>query len=267
MEIGLIGCGALGGGIARAVAAGAAGPGVVIGACLVRRRLEAARAVLPPGCRLTTDPEAFFAHPGQLVVEAAGQEAVRDLGERVLRHVDLMVTSVGALADDALRTRLEQAARRHGRRIWVPSGAIAGLDGIAAAAVGRLDRVEHVTRKPPLAWKGTQAEAAVDLDGLEQPLVLYEGSPRESARRFPANVNVQTAVGLAAGDLDATRVVVVADPTVQHNTHEIRVEGEFGRLTVRVENVPTDNPKTGLLTIFAVVKALRRLQSPLFVGL
>jgi len=267
VRVGLIGCGALGSGILRAVRQGLAGPQVEVVACLVRSRVDAARALAGPGCRVTSDPDAFFREALDLVVEAAGQQAVRQYGQRALARCDLLLTSSGALADDTLRQALEQTAARFGRRIWVPSGAVAGLDGLGAACVGPVEQVLHITRKPPAAWRGTVAEHQVDLQGLREPALLYEGDARESARLFPANVNVQTSVALAGPGFERLRVQVIADPTITRNTHDIVAVGQFGRLQIRVENVPTENPKTGLLTVFSVVHALRRLQSPLFVGL
>jgi aspartate dehydrogenase len=79
-------------------------------------------------------------------------------------------------------------------------------------------------------------------------------------------VNVAAAVGLAGLGLDATIVRVVADPTVARNTHEIEARGAFGELRVLLQNIPSENPKTGRLTAMSIVKALRNLTAPVVVG-
>lgn len=269
IRVGLIGFGTIGLPFARAVRSGEAGR-TELSAVLVRgRSLEQARAEVPQGCLVTTDPEAFFAAETDLVIECAGQEVVRNFGERVLvSDRDLMVLSAGALASDELRERLVAAAVAHSTRVLVPSGAIVCLDGIGAAAVGEVEEITHITRKPPEAWKGTSAEQVVDLDRLTEPYLLYEGTPRESARLYPSNVNVQTAVALAGVGLDRTRVQVMADPTVDKNTHELRIRGEVGSIHVLLQNVPSPgNPKTGIITAKAVIRAVRNLTAPLVVGI
>lgn len=268
LRVGLIGFGTIGVPFARAVRSGQAGR-CTLTAVLVRgRSLEQAQAEVDPGCLVTSDPEPFFAAETDLVIECAGQEAVRTYGERVLASGrDLMVLSAGALAKDEMREHLVAVAEEHGSRILVPSGAIVCLDGIGAAAVGEVEEVTHVTRKPPRAWKGTPAEQVTDLDALTEPLVLFTGSPRQSAALYPANVNVQAAVALAGIGLDRTRVQVVADPTVTMNTHELRVRGAVGEIQVLLQNVPSPgNPKTGIITAHAVIKAVRNMTASLVVG-
>lgn len=269
LQVGLIGFGTVGAAFTAAARSGAAGRCAVRGVLIRGASGDAARAAVEADCLVTTDVDAFLALGLDLIIEAAGQEAVRTCGIQALeRGTSLMVTSVGALADDNLRQSLVAAAEVSGARVFVPSGAIAGLDGIAAGAVGQVEKVIHITRKPPGAWKGTSAEGQVDLDSLTEPTVIYEGTPRESAGLYPANVNVQTAVALAGIGLDKTHVQVVADPTIDRNIHEITVRGEFGELSITVRNVPSaGNAKTGRLTAMAVIKAVRNLTSPLVVGI
>jgi aspartate dehydrogenase len=179
--------------------------------------------------------------------------------------VTLVTISAGALADEALLARLEAAARECGARIIVPSGAIAGLDGIESAAALGIDSVTHIVRKPPIALLPADEAAAVVASG--EPRELYRGPARESVARFPANVNVVAAVSLAGIGLDRTQAVVIADPALRHNTHEVIAEGSFGRIRVQVENVPSpQNPKTGVLTAGSILRVLRRLDATLSVG-
>jgi aspartate dehydrogenase len=263
LRVSLIGYGAIGRPLAESVAAGRAGP-VQVTAVLVR---DPSRYPPPAGgALLTSDPAAFLDAPSELVVEAGGHEALRRYGEPVLRSGrDLMVVSAGAFADDALLSRLLAAARAAGRQMLVPSGAIAGLDVISAGAVGGLDEVTITTRKPPAAWKGTPGEAQAL--AATEPVLLYEGPARAGVALFPQNVNVAAALALAGVGLDATAMRVYADPTVTHNTHEVRARGAFGQVSLTLQNVPSENPKTGRIVAMSVLKALRNRVAPLVVGL
>ena len=177
-----------------------------------------------------------------------------------------MALSCGARLD---REDLFALARDRGAIIHVPSGAIAGLDGVASAAAGRVDSVTMVTRKPPDAFRGAPgvAKAAIDIDAVDAPVKVFDGPVREACRLFPANVNVSAALSMAGIGADKTTIRIYADPTVIHNTHEIVVKGEFGRLSVGIENVSTaSNPRTGVLSALSVVAALKRITSGTRVG-
>ncbi|WP_374448831.1 aspartate dehydrogenase [Stella sp.] len=261
-RIGLVGLGAIGRDLLSRIAGGTLGPVACTGVLV--RRPRAATDV--PG--LTHDPDRFFAAAYDAVVEGAGHQAVRDHGERALRAgADLVLTSVGALTDDALFERLRAAATESGRRLILPSAGIGALDILAAGAVGGLDRVTVTVRKDPLSWKGTAAEGLVDLDRLTAPVVLHDGPVREGARAYPQNVNISAAAALAGIGLDRTRLVIVADPGITVHVVEIEAEGTFGRFTFREEVIPTDdNPKTGRLVAMAIAKTVRQMASPVVIG-
>jgi aspartate dehydrogenase len=218
--------------------------------------------------RLTHDPERFFAHGFDAVVECAGHEAVRAHGERVLdRGADLLVTSVGAFTDDALFDRLLAAAKANGRRLILPSAGIGALDILSGAAVGGLDSVTVTVRKDPSAWKGTVAETLCDLDALTEPLVLFDGPVREGARLYPQNVNISAAAAIAGIGLDRTRVMIVADPTITTHIVELEARGAFGHFTFKEDvAVSEENRKTGKLVTMAMVKSVRQLASTLIVA-
>lgn len=195
-----------------------------------------------------------------LVIECAGQEGVREHGEAVLRRgLDLALISVGALADEQLRKRLEIAAREGGGRIILLSGAIAGIDGLAAAREGGLETVTYEACKAPRSWKGSYAEQLIDLDSVHTPTVFFEGSAAEAARLFPANANVAATVGLAGIGLNETRVKLTVDPNTTTNTHRIHALGRFGELALHMNGRPLeDNPKTSTLAALSVVRACRQ---------
>ena len=177
-----------------------------------------------------------------------------------------MVLSCGALLG---REDLFEMARRNGATIVVPSGAIVGLDGVVSASAGRIESVTMVTRKPPDGLRGSPGAVSsdVDLDALTEPALLYEGPVEVACRLFPANVNVSAALSLAGIGPKKTTTRVYADPTVTRNTHEIIVEGEFGRFSLKIENVPSpSNPRTGILSALSALATLKKLTSHLQVG-
>ena len=200
-------------------------------------------------------------------MEAAPAEAFPEIAGPTLKAgKTLLVLSVGAhLEREDNYTKL---AQRLGGTIYVVSGAIGGLDAIGAAAVGRLDSVSVVSRKPPRGLRGAPylIEKGIDLSGLRSPQIVFEGSAREACRGFPANVNISAAISLAGVGPDQTRVHNKADPTINCNIHDVDVKGEFGKFTIHIENRPTDNPRTGILTALSVLSAIRKLTSALRIG-
>jgi len=202
-----------------------------------------------------------------LVVECAPAALLRELAEPALSHGrQVMVLSCGALLDNL---DLVDLARRHGARILVPSGALLGLDAVAAAAEGSISSVHMITRKPPKGLSGAPylEENAIDVAGLSEPKRVFTGTARDAARGFPANVNVAAALALAGIGPDRTTIEIWADPMIARNMHRIVVEADAARFSLEIENVPSDeNPRTGRLTALSVIAALKKLSSPLAVG-
>jgi aspartate dehydrogenase len=201
-----------------------------------------------------------------LIVEAAGGNVVPELAKKVFAAgKDFMVISVGALLD---HPEVIEKSRQTGCRLYLPSGAIAGLDGIKSAAVGEIAHVTHTTRKPPQGLEGAPylVERGISLAGLREEKEVFAGSAREACRGFPANVNVMAAVSLAGIGPDRTQARIVAVPGLKRNCHDIDVEGEFGRLLVHIENVPSENPKTGKLTALSIVRAVQDVVDPVRIG-
>jgi aspartate dehydrogenase len=159
-------------------------------------------------------------------------------------------------------------AEKNGCRIFVPSGAIAGLDGVKGAREGRITAVTMETRKPPRGLAGAPyiETHRIDLDAITTETLIFEGPATEAVKAFPANVNVVAALSLAGIGPDRTRIRIFAVPGQTRNQHRITVEGEFGRLAIEVENVPSDNPRTGKLSYMSAIAMLRELGSPLRVG-
>ena len=260
MNIGIIGYGAIGRDLYQAIAAGQAGA-AQCPAVLVRQARQGGEAPL------TTSPNEFFSNPLDTVIECAGHQAVRKLGERALSQADLLITSVGALTDDALLRTLRNTARTFGHKIILPSAGIGALDMLSAAAVGGLDKVSITVRKNIEAWYGTPAEQLVDLGALQQAMTVYEGPVREGAKLYPGNVNISAAVALAGIGLDKTQLRIIADPAIQTHIIEVEAAGEFGRFKFIEDVLPSEeNPKTGKIVAMALIKTVCQMASEWVVG-
>jgi aspartate dehydrogenase len=262
--VGIVGCGAICRALLRAVESGKL-PVRIAG--VTSRTEKKAREFLSAFKNLPDYLSlAELIATSDLIVEAAGGKIVPELAEKVFEvGKDLMVISVGALLD---HPEIIEKARQTGCRLYLPSGAIAGLDGIKSAAVGEIAHVTHTTRKPPQGLEGAPylVERGISLVGLQEEKEVFAGSAREACRGFPANVNVMAAVSLAGIGPDRTQARIVAVPGLKRNCHDIDVEGEFGRLLVHIENVPSENPKTGKLTALSIVRAVQDVVDPVRIG-
>lgn len=270
MRIGIIGGGTIARLFLEHIARGDLGDAKVVG---IVGRSDASRGrplASEYGVPFVTDIAALMQASPQVVVEAASHEAVRDHAQRLLdAGIGVIVLSAGVMSDDALRDRLEAASRKSGAMLYVPSGGIGALDAIKAAVVAGVEEVGIRSSKPPRAWKGIPyvEKLGVDLDGLKEPYVLYDGPARAGVVHFPQNVNIAAVLSMAGVGFDRTRLTVVADPGLSCNRHEIRARGVTGNITITLENVPApDNPKTAWLACYSALAALKQLQSPVRYG-
>ncbi|MEA3201984.1 MAG: aspartate dehydrogenase [Thermoplasmata archaeon] len=254
MRVFLVGCGALGSSIARGVTK-------MSGASLVVFDVDHAKAVKV--ARETLAPVVKSVEEGMgmadVVVEAASQQALKDLAPKVLgKGLPLIALSVGALGDAAFLDAVTRLAREKKTRLMVPSGAVGGLDALRAAAEAGLTEVTLVTAKPPEGF---------GLHDVKEARVLYEGPAREAVAKFPKNVNVAAALSLAGLGFEKTQVRIVADPALKANTHTIVARGAFGEMTCKVENVPSpENPASSYLASLAALALIRRFVAPIQVG-
>jgi aspartate dehydrogenase len=200
------------------------------------------------------------------VVEAATQAALIEFAPDVLSAgKDLMMFSCGALVG---REHWITLANKKDCHILVPSGAIAGLDTVKGASVGRVTRVAMESRKAPLKWAGAPyiQEHGIDLAAINAERVLFEGSAAEACKAFPASVNILAALSFAGIGADRTSIKIFATPGLERNAHRIAVEGEFGCLHLSIENIASENPRTAKLAYFSAIAMLRQLGSTLRVG-
>ncbi|MDP9902177.1 aspartate dehydrogenase [Variovorax ginsengisoli] len=257
LRIALIGCGAIGTTVLELLQND---PGLQVSAIVVTptgqaAAREVARRLAPQAVVASEVP----AEGIDLLVEAAGHAAVaHHVLPALERGVACIVASIGALSAEGVAQQVEAAAVRGGTQVQLISGGIGAIDVLAAARIGGLDAVRYTGRKPPRAWKGTPAEQAHDLDALTQATVIFEGSARDAALRYPKNANVAAMVSLAGLGLDATRVQLIADPAVSDNIHAVEASGAFGNFELTMRNRPlAANPKTSALTVYSLVRAVR----------
>ena len=260
-KIGLLGCGVIGTRIAMAVESGEI-PGLLTH--VYDKSPGAADALvsrLSAKPEIVENPHLLSSHPVNIVVEAASQDAVRDVGLSVLQNRrDLMIMSAGALLDESIYDVLSDACSDFGRTIFIPSGAIAGLDGIRSVR-DEIESVSITTTKHPGSLKGAKFFDTSEIDParITSPTVIFEGAASEAVRLFPANVNVAALLSLSGIGGRRTMVRIIADPDTGRNTHRIEASGGFGRMSFVIENVPDpDNPRTSRLAVLSAIETLRR---------
>lgn len=246
MKIGLIGCGNIASDICEMIRDKAVPASVVALTDIDNAQAEALRERYQLNATIGTLDET--ARCVDYIAECAAASVVPDIIDAAIRHhVDCLIMSLGGLLEHP--EMLEQA-RRERVNVWIPTGAICGLDGIRAAMQAGLDSVVLVTRKPPRGLRGAPYLQAhgIDIDNISEPLTVFEGTAREAVAAFPANVNVAAALSLAGIGPDKTRVRLIADPAAVVNTHEIHASGPFGELTATMRNRPSPrNPKSSYM--------------------
>jgi len=226
-----------------------------------RRNMEGVCAPVP-----VVEPQKL-ADLCDVVVECVPKAAFRDIAEPALKAGRIFITVSGA----GLLTHPDvvDIAKAHNAQIVLATGALLGLDAVRAAAEGEIHEVRMITRKPPFSLTGAPylEEHGISIENLSEPLQVFEGTAREGAAGFPANVNVAAALGLAGIGPDRTTLEIWADPALERNTHSIEVEADSARFSLSIENVPSvENPGTGKITALSVIAALRALTAPLKVG-
>jgi aspartate dehydrogenase len=261
----VVGLGAIGSVLVDKLRAGAV-PGIDLVAVAARDLAKARSALdkIDPNLRIVSISD--LPDVADLAIECAPAAVLEPIARVMLEQgKKVMVLSVGALL---AHPELIELARSRGGQILVPTGALLGLDAVAAAAEGMIHTVRLKTTKPVKGLLGAPylVENGIDLSALTQPTRVFEGNAREAAKGFPANLNVAVALSLAGIGPDRTIVEIWADPAIDRNTHHIKVEADSASFEMTIRNVPSDNPKTGRITPLSAIAALRKLAAPLRVG-
>ncbi len=261
-RIGLLGCGAIGTQIALAIDSGK------IPASLTQVYDQSKQASQNLIEKLKNKPiivensHLLSSGPVDLVVEAASQNAVKDIALSILQNrKDLLIMSVGALLDESVFEVLTDACHEFKKTIYLPSGAIAGLDAIKSVK-DELESLSLITTKHPSSFKGAKffEISNINLDTIKEATTIFEGQAHEAVKFFPANINVAALLSLVGLGSKNTPVKIVADPTTDKNTHEIKAEGKFGKISIQVQNVPDpSNPKTSRLAILSAIERLKSI--------
>jgi aspartate dehydrogenase len=251
MRLGIIGCGAIGTDVAKAADA----MKDITKIYLFDKNPATAEKLRPQLKKASIKPVREFLKDVDVVFEAASQEAVLEYAASVLEaKKDIIIMSIGSLFDDTLRKNLEKLARTNHRKIYLPSGAVCGIDGVLAAKVERLDSVTLVTTKPPTSLGKS----------FEERTIVFKGTARQAVKQFPRNINVAACLSLAGVGFDYTKVQIVADPVETRISHKILAHGRFGRLRAEVENMPNpNNPQSSYMASLSAIATLRRVLDPL----
>ncbi len=195
-----------------------------------------------------------------LIIEAAGQSAVTEYIPTCLEHaISVVISSVGSLSNNKFYTDIKEIASNKKAKILIPSGAIAALDYINAATIGKYTEVNYESRKPINAWRDELTNLGYLEGNIDEEVVLFEGDASTAARKYPQNLNVAATLALAGAGMENTKVRVVADPNTNTNKHLIQVSGPNGTLNVSVVNKPSaTNPKTSAIVSKSIVASVNQ---------
>lgn len=256
-KIGIIGCGVIGTGIAEYIQKFLKKKARIVALCDVdaKKAKDLSKKIKPRPCIRDIDN---LIRKSDLVIEAASAHVSGRVAKKAFLYgKDALIMSTGGLLKEI---SLLKKAESKGCNIYIPSGAVCGLDGLRSAAIGKIKKVSLTTRKPPKGLKGAPYLKGMDLGKIKKETLLYSGNAEQAVKHFPKNVNVAATLSLSGVGPKRTKVNIVTSPAYKRNIHEIEVEGEFGRLFARTENVPSkSNPKTSQLAIFSALAKLKEI--------
>jgi aspartate dehydrogenase len=261
MKVGLIGCGNIGTFLLQSINKDGLLPGGTIVSVYARREEIASQLAKKFGAQSYRDVDSLLNSDVNLIIEAATIEAAEEYALKVLEGgKDLLLSSIGVMANAAFEENAREICLKNNVGVYLPSGAIGGLDVLKSAkAVNGLESVSITTRKPPSALPVGAL--------LEKETVLFEGSAAEAIKQFPRNINVAIVLSLAGLGSEKTNVKIIADPEVLKNSHLIEASGSFGKLKLEVENDPMpNNPKTSYLAALSVLATLQNKNKAVQVG-
>lgn len=266
LKIGIIGCGAIGSKLAKVIDAELKDKATIVGLCdIIKEKVKKLSLVLnsKPKSRELLD----LIKKSDLVIEAASAKVSGYILRKAIDFKkDVMLMSIGGLLG---KERLFKIAQKKGITVYLPSGAICGVDAVKAAKGGKIKSARLITRKPPRALEGAYyiVKNKINLKKIKGEKILFDGNATDAVKAFPENINVAALLSLVGIGADKTRVRIITSPLYKRNSHQIEVEGDFGKITTKTENVPSpDNPKTSYLAILSAITTLKQILSSVRMG-
>jgi aspartate dehydrogenase len=265
IKIGIVGCGSIGTGVASYIDKALKANAFVY--ALADKDIPAAERLQK---KLRSSPKILDAvnlvEKSDLVIETASVAAADFLLKEVIKYgKDLIVLSVGAFID---KTELLKKVQKRRVKIYVPSGAIAGVDGLGALSLGNIKKVSLTTSKPPRGLIGADylQKKRINLIDLKKERIIFKGKVKEAIRYFPKNINVAVTLLLASASRDI-EVCIKSDPKLKRNVHQIAIDSQEAKISIRVENIPSKtNPKTSALAILSTQQLLKKIFSSFKIG-
>ena len=268
VKIGLVGCGAIGSSLAKEVITRFSAVAVLAGVYDIDGLKAKFLAKTCGSARLATDTLDELINRSDLVIEAACAHAARIIARKVLAQAkDVMVMSVGGILRHY--PQLAIMAKRQGRHIVIPSGAVAGIDGLKAVSCGRIKKVILTTTKPLRSFRGNAyiTKKKINLASLKKRRVIFQGNALQAVTAFPQNINVAATVSIAGIGPEKTVVRIVASPQAKRNIHELEIVSDMGRIVTSCENaIHPNNPKTSFLAVLSAIATLKTILEPIRIG-
>jgi len=268
LKIGIVGCGAIGSSLAKSIIKDFSGQAKLVALYdLDNLKVMNLAKMFKRGHLVVTGLNDLI-KASNLVVESASAEASFDIARAALKaKKDVMVMSVGGIARGF--DLLVKLAAKNNCRIYIPSGAISGIDALKAASIGKIKEVTLTTTKNPLGFKGVGyvKDEGIDLSRIKKETVLFSGKAKDAVRYFPQNINVAAVLSLAGIGVNKTKVRIIASPKVTKNIHEIEIKSNVGNIYTRTENVlHSDNPKTSYMAVLSAIAVLKRILNSVRIG-
>ncbi len=268
LKIGIAGCGAIGSTLAKAIVTDFSKQAELVGLYDSDAGKSSQLSAKLNKVNLCISNLDDLISRADLIVEATRLESAFEIARKTISlSKDVMVMSVGGIL--SYYKELSFLANKKNARIFIPSGAICGIDGLKAAGYARIKKVILTTKKPPKAFLGTAyiSKKKIKLDKIKKDTLLFEGNAVAAIKAFPQNINVAATLSIAGIGAKKTLVRIMASPKIRRNIHEIEIEADSGKIFSRTENViHPDNPKTSYLAVLSANAILKQILQPVKVG-
>lgn len=269
LKIGIVGCGAIGSSLAKAAAKEMSGQAKLAAFYDIEpgKSKKLSESISKNKNLAVSSLKQLIAKSDLVIESAAGNSSWWIAKEALINGRDVLIMSVGGIVGHF--KELYSLAVKYNSRVYIPSGAIAGIDALKAANAGGIKNVTLVTRKNPVSFKGVKfvEDKGVILDEIKEDTVLFSGTATDAVKYFPQNINVAGILSIAGVGPDKTKVNIIASPSINKNIHEITIESHAGVIFTRTENIlHPDNPKTSYLAVMSAVAVLKQILAPIKVG-